>query len=135
MKTNADYVYYGGRGICICDEWLNDFQVFCDWALSSNYKDNLTIDRMNTDGDYSPDNCRWVSMADQNRNKRCNINLTKSGETRNLKEWSSLTGIAYTTLYGRYRHGWDANKILKKTNRQKHAPAILGRVFVSEIGG
>jgi len=69
------YKYYGGRGIVVCDEWLNDFSAFQEWAIANGYDENAkqgncTIDRINTDGNYEPSNCRWVSMTIQNQNKR-----------------------------------------------------------------
>lgn len=74
--TSPKYKDYGGRGIAICDEWKNDFQAFHDWAISHGYAENLTIDRINNDGGYEPSNCRWATIAEQNKNKRKNI---KSG--------------------------------------------------------
>lgn len=64
-KNNSHYQYYGKRGIVICDEWLNDFKAFYDWALSHGYKDNLTIDRIDVNGNYEPSNCRWVTQHKQ----------------------------------------------------------------------
>ena len=64
------YKHYGGRGIKVCEEWKNDFQTFADWALSHGYADNLTIDRIDVNGNYEPSNCQWATNAEQQRNKR-----------------------------------------------------------------
>jgi hypothetical protein len=69
------YHHYGGRGITICDEWLHNFQAFYDWAMVNGYKDDLTIDRIDSNKGYSPHNCRWVTMAEQNKNKRAGNGL------------------------------------------------------------
>ena len=64
------FKHYGGRGITVCGEWLNDFQAFYEWSMANGYKENLTIDRIDNDKGYSPSNCRWVTMKEQNKNKR-----------------------------------------------------------------
>lgn len=68
--TNKDFKYYGGRGIAVCAEWLYDFTSFREWAMSAGYQDDLTIDRIDVDGNYCPENCRWVTMSEQNKNHR-----------------------------------------------------------------
>ena len=68
-KNNKDYGRYGGRGIVMCDEWKNDFMSFYSWAINNGYRDDLTIDRINNDGIYEPDNCKWVTMKEQAQNR------------------------------------------------------------------
>ena len=70
------YPNYGGRGIKVCDEWLNDFMSFYNWAMANGYDDKLTIDRINVDGNYEPNNCRWVDMKQQLRNTQRNAYYT-----------------------------------------------------------
>lgn len=76
MKTRCynpnsrDYQYYGGRGIAICAEWLSDFATFQNWAMSHGYRDDLSIDRINVNGNYCPDNCRWATATEQRHNRR-----------------------------------------------------------------
>lgn len=95
------YSRYGGRDIIICDEWLNDFDNFKEWAYNNGYFDNLTIDRINNDGNYEPSNCRWVTMQEQQYNKSTNRLLTYNGETHSIKEWSKIKNINYSTLLQR----------------------------------
>ena len=104
-RNNDDYERYGGRGISVCNEWNDDFASFRDWALSNGYADGLTIDRINVDGSYCPDNCRWVGVAEQANNRTNNVHMTYNGETHTCAEWSKITGINYYTLIRRYKSG------------------------------
>lgn len=68
--TSTSYPYYGARGISVCEEWENDFSAFRDWAMKNGYKEGLSIDRIDVNGNYCPQNCRWITMAEQQRNRR-----------------------------------------------------------------
>ena len=71
LNTNhPHYKDYGGRGIGVCDEWMHDFQAFYEWAMANGYRDDLTIDRIDNNGNYEPSNCRWTTMAVQRKNQR-----------------------------------------------------------------
>lgn len=93
-KNHKQFKDWGGRGITVCDEWKNDFMAFYNWAMANGYKDGLTIDRKNPDGNYEPDNCRWVSRTVQNRNTRLIKCTNKSGyrgvyKTKHKKQWGA----------------------------------------------
>ena len=109
---NTDYKYYGGRGIRVCDELNSDFESFKRWAVSHGYSPELTIDRINSDKDYSPSNCRWITMKSQCNNRRNNITYSFNNETHTLSEWSEIADIPYHTLYMRLHNGWDFNKAI-----------------------
>lgn len=106
-QHQEDYKYYGGKGVVVCDEWENSFPAFKEWAMNNGYEDGLTIDRIDVNGNYCPDNCRWTTMKVQNNNRTSNINITYNGTTHTLMEWSEIYGIPYTTLYMRLRSGRD----------------------------
>lgn len=113
------YPRYGGRGITICDEWLNDFKSFYDWAMSNGYQDNLTIDRIDNDKGYSPENCRWVDRKTQQRNRRSNRNYTISGETHCLKEWCEILNLNYNTVHRRIKYyNWTIEKALELKGKE-----------------
>ena len=95
--NNKDFPKYGGRGIKVCDEW-RDFVNFNNWANENGYSDELSIDRIDVNGNYEPNNCRWVTLAEQARNKRNNHFVEYNGETRCLKEWSRMTSSPQFTL-------------------------------------
>lgn len=118
MKTrcyNKNFVYYcnyGGRGITICDEWLNDFETFYKWAISNGYEEGLTIDRINNDGNYEPINCRWISRKEQNNNMRKNIIIKYNGKEQTISQWAKEFGINRTALYYRIKRCWNIEKAL-----------------------
>lgn len=97
-KNAFGYEYYGGRGIKVCDEWKNSSSSFLFWALNNGYKEGLTIDRIDTNGDYCPENCRWVDMKTQCRNTRRNKHITINGETRCLTDWCFVYNICLDTV-------------------------------------
>lgn len=116
-----DYSYYGGRGIKVCDEWLKSFESFRDWSNKNGYSDTLTLDRINTDKNYSPNNCRWVDRITQCRNKRANVNLTLYGITKTIVEWSEICSLDRHTIRHRLDRGWSVEKTLTTvpTNTKK----------------
>lgn len=107
-KSANEYERYGGRGIKVCDDWAQSFKSFEDWALANGYSDNLTIDRIDTEGDYTPDNCRWVSYKVQANNKSNNIVIHYQGQTKTLMEWCEVLNLPYSTIHKRIKEsGWD----------------------------
>lgn len=106
VKGRDSYAYYGGRGIKVCEEWKDSFETFRDWALNNGYKDELTLDRINGDGDYEADNCRWVTIIEQQSNKRNNVFLDVNSEKHTASEWSRMIGGSTHLVSGRLRRGW-----------------------------
>lgn len=113
MKNSLSYKNYGGRGIFVCEEWRNDFRPFYEWAMGSGYQDNLTIDRINNDGPYSPDNCRWADKKTQCNNKRSNHIIVYCGDSLTIAEWSEKTGLPRTTIATRLFRGWSEEEAIK----------------------
>lgn len=106
-KNSNRYENYGEKGIVICKDWRSSFNTFAIWAKSHGYDDNLTIDRIDNSKGYSPQNCRWVTMYEQFRNKTNNHFITINGETKILSDWCNFFGLNRTTVYERIRRGWD----------------------------
>lgn len=103
-ENNQRYRCYGGRGISVCDEWGN-FENFYDWATHHGYEDGLTLDRKNNDGDYCPENCRWIDNLTQQNNKSNNHYITYNDITHSRAEWSRILGVKYETLRARVSRG------------------------------
>lgn len=120
--TATSYSRYGAIGISVCSEWQN-YETFKSWALKNGYNDNLTLDRINIDGNYCPDNCRWVSMKTQGNNREDNVVLEYNGEKHTMKEWSELLDINYATLQYRVYAHWPIEKIFT-TEVKRYAKRI-----------
>lgn len=118
-KTNSAYKNYGGRGITICQEWLDDFMNFYNWAMKNGYRDDLSIDRIDNDKGYSPCNCRWATRKQQANNTRSTIFLTYNGETKPASEWSEITGIPQDVITARKRKGLTDEKCLKQIEKKR----------------
>lgn len=99
--NSCNYKNYGGKGIKICDEWLNNKSEFFNWAFENGYDETLTIDRIDVNGNYEPQNCRWVSQKEQQNNRSNNRLLTLNGETKTLAQWAEKFGLARSTLWAR----------------------------------
>lgn len=113
-NVNDDhYKYYGKRGIKICDEWLNDFQAFYEWSIENGYNDNLTLDRIDVNGNYEPDNCRWITQKQQTRNRRYCKYYTINNKSLCLGEWCEILNLDYKCVWARINQlGWSVEKAL-----------------------
>lgn len=117
LNPNCEgYKYYGGRGIKICTEWKTDFQKFYEWAINNGYQKGLSIERIDVNGNYCPENCTWIPLPDQGTNKRTVRKVEFKGEELTLKQWEIKTGIPSNTLYCRlYRYNWDVQRALTES--------------------
>lgn len=109
----SHYEFYGGKGVKVCDEWLHNYQDFKDWALQNGYSPELTIDRINVDGDYEPSNCRWITKHEQANNKTNNNFIEYQGETHTIADWARIQGLSYYSLYQRIVvRKWDVERAM-----------------------
>ena len=130
-QNNKSYQWYGGKGIKICDEWMDNPNLFEDWAISNGYKDGLTIDRIDEDKNYCPENCRWITYSDNSKYKSTTSLIDVDGEIHSGRDWTKILGVSdglinrYVRTYGidntvefikRYRS--NPNKVsLRKSNQ------------------
>ena len=119
-KNRSDFERYGGRGIYVCDRWQNSFINF--YNDMGNKPEGLTIERVDNNGPYSPDNCIWANRTAQNNNKRNNHIITIGGETKNLNQWIMFYGIATPTFKNRVKRGWSVIDAVSKPINHKHTP-------------
>lgn len=117
-SMSDDYKYWGARGIKVCEAWSNDFMSFWDWSMNNGYSDCLTIDRINVNGNYEPNNCRWIKNEEQASNRRTNHLIEYKGQIKTLKEWSIEYGLNKNTLKDRLKVGWSVEKALNTTAKR-----------------
>jgi hypothetical protein len=131
----GNFAEYGGRGIRVCDRWRASFEAFV--SDMGPRPDGTSIDRIDGEGDYSPENCRWATAIQQQRNKRDNHIIEYDGKRLTLAEWSEITGIARSTIYERLRRGWEVSRALSPelaylTGTKSHAGAKANDALVLE---
>lgn len=112
LKSCSNYKRYGGRGIKVCQEWIDNFENFREWSISNGYNDQLSIDRIDNNGNYCPENCRWTTVKEQANNRRSNVILTYNGISQTIMQWSEEINIPYMTLRARIERGWSVQKAL-----------------------
>lgn len=118
-QNNPNYYRYGGRGITICPEWLDDFMNFYEWSMKNGYSDNLTLDRKDNNKGYYPDNCRWATETEQANNKRNNAIIQYMGENKTIHELANEYKIDHGCLRWRIDNGWDIEKALKTPSHKR----------------
>ena len=121
-KNNDNFYWYGNKGIKVCKEWELDFLRFYEWSINNGYEENLTLDRINAEEDYCPDNCRWVNITAQQNNRKDNIRIEYHGKNQTLSEWSKELGINRITLWNRlFTSKWSVEKAFTtKVNKETH---------------
>lgn len=117
--NSKSYPNYGGRGITYCDEWETT-KNFIDWALSNGYNDELTLDRIDPNGNYCPENCRWITIQEQQRNRTNNRLIEWNGEIHCCNEWDEILGYTSGTIRQRLNRGWTLEDAMMRQFGDKH---------------
>lgn len=142
--NEKSYVFYGYRGITVCDEWRKDYKSFKKFMVDLGYDDTLptgeqTIDRIDVNGNYCPDNCRLLTNKEQQNNKRSNKWITYKGETNNIRQWSHKLNIPEGIIQYRLNKGWDVDDIFNKPIRKPSRFKLKGKYYsikeISEMFG
>jgi len=113
-EKSDNYSRYGGRGITVCEAWRNSFDAFADWAYSNGYSKDLSIDRIDNSKGYSPENCRWVTMQEQQNNKTTNIFFEIDGERKTAKQTALIAGVKPSKIYQMLRRGVTKQEVLSR---------------------
>ena len=121
------YKDYGGRGITVCKEWKDSFVTFYNWALSNGYTNDLSIDRINVNGNYEPNNCRWATVWEQAVNRRDNRFITCNGETLTIGQWARKVNLTWDIIDWRLRIGWTPEEALFTPRMKNQIISVDGR--------
>lgn len=120
---DPSYKYYGGRGIKVCSEW-DSFDKFEKWAYENGYDDTLTIDRINNDKGYSPDNCRWVTPKQQANNRKSSVYIEHNGEKHTYAEWADIAGVNYKVFMTRVYRGYSLEDCMKQGRLRRNTRRV-----------
>ena len=123
--NNAAYPHYGGRGITIFDEWRNDFMAFYDWAMANGYREDLSIERNDVNGNYEPENCCWITRGEQTNNTRRTHYITVDDRTQNIAQWSKELGIPRYRIDAAYKRGLDLELYVAELIQKKNESGSL----------
>jgi hypothetical protein len=115
-EGSEQYERYGARGVSVCDEWRESFDIFADWAYKNGYAHDLTIDRIDNSKGYSPDNCRWVTIAEQQNNKTNNVVFFINGKRKTASQVAREAGVKPATVHQWLRRGMSKETVLNRLN-------------------
>lgn len=130
--NNNKHKFYYDKGIKVCNEWLNDFMSFYNWAINNGYQDNLTIDRINNDGNYEPNNCRWATVTEQNNNQSTNIKIKYNNNIYTMKQFCKKYNLKRETLDYRLKNNWDIEKIINTPTQSKKSILYNGIYYTAK---
>lgn len=131
-KSSINFQYYGDRGITVCSEWDN-FNDFYSWAINSGYEDSLSLDRIDVNGNYCPENCRWITPEEQQHNKRSNHLITHEGETKTLTQWARTINIKPQTLSKRLRSGMSFETAIKTPVKPRNTITVSNKITAARF--
>ena len=118
-KKDQNYINYGGRGVTVCREWKNDFSAFYKWSIENGYKEYLTIDRIDNNGNYCPENCRWATNEEQQNNKRNNVFIEINGLKMTISQVAKKAGLSEKAMWWRVKNGWSGKDLLLPKNKRR----------------
>lgn len=134
-KGDTNFQYYGARGISVCKEWRHDFCSFATWAEKTNYSDDLTLDRIDVNGNYEPENCRWATMHEQFRNRRSNVWIEVNGIRLVQQDWATVLGVTHgAIIYAEKRGIPKAEYVRRKlASMPSHSAALTAGVKTGSV--